>query len=100
MGVKYLSYISPFPSQRASPPRSFETSRGMSLISTAVDRDRVSLEPWEAKQVSFQLSRYDVSYWDVISQDWVMPDGEFDLIVGKNSMEESLTGSHCFSGNC
>lgn len=98
--MRCLSCISPFLNLLASRQRSFEISSGTSVPWYNADIDRVSLAPWEAKQVSFQLSRYDVSYWDVVSQDWVMPDGEFGIVVGKNSMEESLTASHCFTGNC
>lgn len=60
----------------------------------------MSLNPWEAKQVEFHLSKYDVSYWDVVSQDWVVPEGQFGIVVGKDSFDDSLVGSYCFSDSC
>lgn len=62
-----------------------------------MSRRRVRLNPWETKPVKFELSRYDVSYWDVITQDWVVPEGEFGIIVGRHSMDETLTGTHVFA---
>jgi beta-glucosidase len=59
---------------------------------------RINLDPWQARQVSFNLSTYDVSYWDVVSQNWVVPQGEYGVVIGRNSMEEGLSGKHCFGG--
>jgi beta-glucosidase len=43
--------------------------------------------------VKFTLSRYDLSYWDVIQQKWVLPSGTHGLFVGGNSRDKQLTGS-------
>jgi len=64
------------------------------------DFERVELNPFEVKTVSFTLSQYDVSYWDVITQDWVMANGTYGVVVGKNSEDESLKGTFCPSGGC
>jgi beta-glucosidase len=48
--------------------------------------------------VSFNLSRYDVSIWDVVSQKWVIPEGEFGVTVGKSSLDRGVVGSFCPSG--
>ncbi|WVQ85263.1 hypothetical protein IAT38_007428 [Cryptococcus sp. DSM 104549] len=64
------------------------------------DFARVNLDPGATQTVSFNLSRYDVSIWDVVSQDWVVPDGEFGIEVGKSSADsEAKKGSFC-PGSC
>ncbi|WWD17832.1 hypothetical protein CI109_102275 [Kwoniella shandongensis] len=58
------------------------------------DFARLNLDPGETKTAYFNLSRYDVSIWDVVTQAWVVPDGEFGLIVGRSSMDgKSSKGS-------
>lgn len=57
------------------------------------DFARLNLDPWAAQQVTFNLSRYDLSIWDVIRQKWVIPDGDFQVIVGRDSMDDALKAS-------
>lgn len=47
--------------------------------------EKVWLQPNETKTVSFELMRRDVSYWDVVQQEWVIPSGEFNVMVGESS---------------
>ena len=62
---------------------------------------RINLQPWATETVSFNLSRYDVSIWDVVSQDWTVPDGTFTVTVARSSMDtKGVTGTFCPSGNC
>ncbi|KAL2865777.1 beta-glucosidase [Aspergillus lucknowensis] len=49
--------------------------------------EKVALEPGESRVVSFALARRDLSYWDVVSQEWVVPEGEFTLRVGFSSRD-------------
>lgn len=49
--------------------------------------DKVSLKAGKSKKVSFPLMRRDLSYWDVASQDWVIPSGEIKLSVGFSSRD-------------
>ncbi|KAL4774020.1 hypothetical protein BDW60DRAFT_205772 [Aspergillus nidulans var. acristatus] len=42
----------------------------------------VSLGVSESKNVSFHLTRRDLGYWDVQSQDWRIPGGEIQVSVG------------------
>ncbi|KAF2438927.1 glycoside hydrolase family 3 protein [Karstenula rhodostoma CBS 690.94] len=47
--------------------------------------EKVWLQPNETKTVAFELRRRDLSFWDVVRQDWVIPTGEFSVMVGESS---------------
>lgn len=47
--------------------------------------EKVWLEPGEAKIVSFGLKRRDLSYWDVVRQNWVIPESRIKVSVGASS---------------
>ncbi|KAF2738686.1 beta-glucosidase [Polyplosphaeria fusca] len=49
--------------------------------------DKVMLEVGETRTVAFELMRRDLSFWDVVSQQWVIPAGEFTLSVGLSSRD-------------
>ncbi|KAL5356253.1 putative beta-glucosidase G [Aspergillus floccosus] len=49
--------------------------------------DKVALKPGESGAASFQLMRRDLSYWDVVSQQWLIPEGEFVIRVGFSSRD-------------
>ncbi|KAJ6029608.1 uncharacterized protein N7446_011039 [Penicillium canescens] len=49
--------------------------------------EKVSLGPGESRDVSFELMRRDLSYWDIVSQKWLIPEGEFTLRVGFSSRD-------------
>ncbi|KAH7115240.1 beta-glucosidase [Dendryphion nanum] len=53
--------------------------------------EKVYLKAGETQTVVFELMRRDLSYWDVISQQWLIPQGEFTLSVGLSSRD--LRGS-------
>ena len=55
--------------------------------------DAVYLGPGESKTVSFELSRYDFSVWDVVSQSWQIPAGTTGISVGASSRDLKLKGS-------
>ncbi|EON66404.1 hypothetical protein W97_05501 [Coniosporium apollinis CBS 100218] len=46
----------------------------------------------ERKSVEFKLTRKDLSYWDVGRQNWVLPEGEFEVAVGWSSRDLVLFG--------
>ncbi|KAL5342479.1 glycoside hydrolase superfamily [Aspergillus crustosus] len=69
----YITFPSSTPS--GTPPRQL---RGF---------DKVFLKPNETQSVDFDLARRDLSYWDVVSQDWVIPEGEFVVRVGFSSRD-------------
>ncbi|BEI80764.1 hypothetical protein CcaverHIS002_0112930 [Cutaneotrichosporon cavernicola] len=63
------------------------------------DFDRVNLDPGESTTVEFTLSKYDVSIWDVVKQDYVVPDGEFGVVVAPNAFDDGATAAFC-PGKC
>ncbi|PLB34810.1 beta-glucosidase [Aspergillus candidus] len=46
----------------------------------------------KSDSASFELTRRDISYWDVKSQKWVVPEGEFKVFVGSSSRDVRLDG--------
>ncbi|KAK7229299.1 hypothetical protein V2G26_001469 [Clonostachys chloroleuca] len=49
--------------------------------------EKIFLKTGETKDVSFELQRRDLSFWDIISQEWLIPTGEFTLSVGFSSRD-------------
>ncbi|RYP74459.1 hypothetical protein DL770_007599 [Monosporascus sp. CRB-9-2] len=54
--------------------------------------EEVSLEPGEAKTVTFNLTRRDISNWDVVSQNWVVTPHKKMVHVGASSRDFRLEG--------
>ncbi|TLD18363.1 DNA mismatch repair protein Msh6 [Venturia nashicola] len=55
--------------------------------------EKVKLAAGESKQVEFALMRRDLSYWDIVLQEWIIPSGEIGVEVGFSSRDVKLTGS-------
>jgi beta-glucosidase len=55
--------------------------------------EKVMIQPGSSAQVSFKLRRKDLSFWDTVSQSWVIPSGEFLVYVGKSVLDTPLTGT-------
>ena len=55
--------------------------------------DAVPLAPGQSITVSFGLSQYALSNWDVVSQRWVIPSGTFSVTVGASSRDARLKGT-------
>lgn len=49
--------------------------------------EKVFLGAGESQTVSFELMRRDLSYWDIIAQKWLIPEGEFVISVGFSSRD-------------
>ncbi|PNS21539.1 Beta-glucosidase 1 [Sphaceloma murrayae] len=49
--------------------------------------EKVYLEPGVSEVVTFNLMRRDLSYWDIISQQWLIPTGTFRFSVGFSSRD-------------
>ena len=64
-------------------------------MSTRVLRgfQKVMIEPGESTSVSFPLRRKDVSSWDTERQAWVVPQGRFEVMVGKSVLDLPLNGT-------
>ncbi|KAL4907065.1 putative beta-glucosidase L [Aspergillus multicolor] len=55
--------------------------------------EKLYLVPGQSGIATFELTRRDISYWDVGLQKWVVPAGEFEVFVGASSRDVRLTGS-------
>lgn len=54
---------------------------------------KLFLEPGASGTVTFSLRKKDLSYWDVPSQNWIVPSGTFNVSVAASSRDLRLTGS-------
>jgi beta-glucosidase len=70
----YVSY----PDSVGEPPRQL---RGF---------EKISLDVGESTMVNFDLLRKDLSYWDVVSQNWVIANGTYGIYVGSSSRDLRL----------
>lgn len=55
--------------------------------------DKQVVHPGESVQVEFDLTRRDLSNWDVESQNWVLPNGEYKIMVGQSVLKILEEGS-------
>ncbi|KAJ7078551.1 glycoside hydrolase family 3 protein [Mycena belliarum] len=55
--------------------------------------DSVFVAPGEVRKVTLQLSRFDLSIWDVVGQRWQVPSGEIGISIGASSRDIRLSGS-------
>jgi beta-glucosidase len=55
--------------------------------------EKVYLPPNGTANVRFELTRRDLSYWDVTAQQWMVPRGEIGVRVGFSSREQPVKGS-------
>ena len=55
--------------------------------------ERVELKKDEQARVKFQLRRRDLSFWDVVAQEWALPNGDFKIFVGASSSDIRQTGT-------
>lgn len=54
--------------------------------------EKVLLEPGQEGYVTFQLTRRDLSIWDVVKQGWVVQGGRYKLFVGASSRDVRWEG--------
>jgi beta-glucosidase len=52
---------------------------------------RISLNVGETKTISLKLKERDFAFWDVISKNWKVEPGDFDILVGSSSRDIKLT---------
>lgn len=55
--------------------------------------DKLKLAPGQSATATFYLRRKDLSYWDVRTQNWIVPSGNFGISVGASSRDIRLTGA-------
>ncbi|CAG7924832.1 unnamed protein product [Penicillium olsonii] len=49
--------------------------------------EKLQLDAGESKKVTFSLNRRDISNWDAVKQQWVVPSGEIQAFVGLSSRD-------------
>lgn len=54
---------------------------------------KAELSPQKSETVHFELTRRDFSVWDVVSQAWVIQEGEYKIFVGASSRDVRLEGT-------
>ncbi|MDQ6742465.1 MAG: glycoside hydrolase family 3 C-terminal domain-containing protein, partial [Candidatus Dormibacteraeota bacterium] len=59
---------------------------------------KVSLEPQEVTEVSFELGERDFAFYDPRAKAWTVTGGAFDLLVGASSRDIRLEGSVTLQG--
>ncbi len=85
----YLSYPPPLPSQQGAGGDEIDFP-----VRVLRGFDKVSLGPGETRTVTFDLTRRDLSYWDVVAQNWHMPEeGEYTFSVGQSSRDLAVSGT-------
>ncbi|OTA97755.1 glycoside hydrolase family 3 protein [Hypoxylon sp. CO27-5] len=55
--------------------------------------EKVPLSSGESAEITFELTRRDLSIWDVITQGWIVQSGEYAVYIGASSRDIRLTGS-------
>ena len=55
---------------------------------------KIELHPGESETTTLTLSRKDLSYWSVVDQNFVMPEGDYTLAVGRSSRDLLLQGTY------
>lgn len=53
---------------------------------------KVEIQPGESVTVSFDLTRRDLSTWDVVAQQWKLQSGNYNVYVGASSRILPLNG--------
>ncbi|KAJ6007826.1 beta-glucosidase G [Penicillium herquei] len=49
--------------------------------------DKIYLKAGKSQKLTFTLNRKDLSFWNVVTQDWQIPSGEFEARLGLSSRE-------------
>jgi beta-glucosidase len=81
----YISFPKNYKDHETGEPVDFPVRvlRGFEKVQLAKDSNQL---------VKFEVTRRDLSYWDVKRQNWVLPNGEFGIEVGFSSRDFRLVG--------
>ncbi|EGU72256.1 hypothetical protein FOXB_17247 [Fusarium oxysporum f. sp. conglutinans Fo5176] len=55
--------------------------------------EKVKISQGESAEIPFELTRRDLSVWDVVKQDWTLQSGNYTIFVGSSSRTLPLTES-------
>jgi len=69
-----------FPASSGEPP---QTLKGFT---------NVALKTGERQRAEITISKYDLSYWDVIGQGWKKPNGKIGVRISQSSRKVMLRG--------
>jgi beta-glucosidase len=53
---------------------------------------KIRLKPGEKRQISFDLGREALSFYDVSKREWVAEPGAFEMLIGRSSRDIQLRG--------
>jgi len=53
--------------------------------------DKILLQPGESQTVTFDLSRRDISYWDIVTQQWTIGSSSIGVMAGFSSRDIQAT---------
>ncbi|KJX96952.1 beta-glucosidase like protein [Zymoseptoria brevis] len=72
----------------------------VNIPSSGVERalrgfDKKLLQPGESTEYTFDLKRRDLSLWSTEKQDWMLQDGQYEIVVGKSVL--NVQGTAVFS---
>jgi beta-glucosidase len=59
--------------------------------------DKVFLQPGETQQISIELSKRDLSFWDVKTNNWLAEPGEFEVQLGTSLDDIRLNSTFSYS---
>jgi beta-glucosidase len=71
---------------------SLPAEAGDKMVRSLRGFDKILLAAGEMDTVNFPLMRRDISYWDVVAQDWRLPSSPIGLDVGFSSRDLKLNG--------
>lgn len=52
--------------------------------------DKIGLEPGKTKTVTFELDKRAFAYWDIEAHDWLVEEGNYQVIIAKSATEKEL----------
>ena len=67
-----------YPSSAGEPPKQL---RGF---------EKLSIDVGQSVTVNFDITRKDLSFWDVVRQNWQLAKGEYGILVGRSSRDIKL----------
>lgn len=90
----YISFPKNYKDHETGEPVDFPVRvlRGFEKIHLKAAKQRNGRET-ERQLVTFEITRRDLSYWDVRRQNWVLPNGDFGIEVGFSSRDLPLQGT-------
>ena len=77
-GKEVVQLYVAYPSGAGEPPKQL---RGF---------EKLSIDVGQSVTVNFDITRKDLSFWDVVGQNWQLAKGEYGILVGRSSRDIKL----------